>query len=235
MKLNGSKRRRMNGLDRLSVYLLTDRELAPGGDVTAVVAAALQAGIRAVQYREKELSTGDQYRQGQILAELVSQAGGWLIVNDRIDIALAVGAAGVHLGQTDLPLPIARRLGGAELIIGISVDTVAQAQQAEREGADYLGVGAIFPTATKPEAPVLGLARLAEITRAVSIPVIAIGGITCDRLQPLAAAGADGIAVVSAVMAAPDPFQAAAQLLVNWTAGGREGNECGCRKSGNLD
>jgi thiamine-phosphate pyrophosphorylase len=136
-----------------------------------------------------------------------------LIVNDRLDVALACGASGVHLGQGDLPVPAVRRILGPGGKIGVSVNTPGEARRAEREGADYVGAGPAFATATKEtDLPVLGPEGIAGIRRAVGVPVVAIGGIGAANAAAMARAGADGIAVVSAILGAPDARQAAAEL-----------------------
>ena len=140
------------------------------------------------------------------------------IINDRIDLAMAIGADGVHLGQEDLPLKDARRLLGKDKLIGISVQTVEQAIEAEEDGADYVAVSAIFPTATKPNASALGLELIGEIKGAVGIPVVAIGGINAENVAQIGSAGADCIAVVSAVVAADNISEAAGILRERFVA-----------------
>lgn len=135
-----------------------------------------------------------------------------LIVNDHADIALAIGARGVHIGQDDLPLPDARRLLGAHRIIGVSTHTQQQAEEAEAGGADYIGFGPLFPTRTKDAGPVQGIAQLRGIRSAVSLPIIAIGGISATNATDALAEGANGVAVISAVLSAPDPSAAMANL-----------------------
>ena len=135
-----------------------------------------------------------------------------LIINDRLDIALAVGAAGVHLGQDDIPLAAARRITGKDFIIGVSARYPKDALTAEREGADYLGTGALFPTGTKADAGVIGLRGLAEVLSSVSIPVVGIGGISPANAQDVITAGASGIAVISAILSQDDIYGAAATL-----------------------
>jgi thiamine-phosphate pyrophosphorylase len=150
---------------------------------------------------------------GQALLEVTRAAGIPLIVNDRVDVALAIGAEGVHIGQDDMPAAIARRLIGPDRILGVSARTVEEAIQAERDGANYLGAGDVFGTPTKPDAgPPIGVEGLRQIVRAVSIPVVAIGGVTPQNAPAAVEAGAVGVAVISAVMGAPDPEAAARQL-----------------------
>ncbi len=197
-----------------SVYLVTDRSLAGGRSLASVVQAALDGGAGVVQIREKNLSSRAFYETALEIVRLVRPMGRAVIVNDRMDIAMACGADGVHLGQTDLPCGEARRLGGPGWIVGVSVGTEAEAVAAERAGADYLGISPVFATPTKPDAPEpAGLAGLQRIRRVVRLPLVAIGGIHAGNAADAIRAGADGVAVVSAVMAASDPRAATAALM----------------------
>jgi len=166
------------------------------------------------QFRMKTPHTGELYDTASRLASLITAAGGYCIVNDRCDVALAVGADGVHLGQEDLPLAEARAIVGQNVLIGVSTHNLAQALEAQAGGADYIGFGPIFPTMTKgnPD-PVVGLEGLREVRARVRIPIVAIGGITAKNAADVVAAGADGVAVLSAVLAAPDPKSAIAELV----------------------
>lgn len=166
-----------------------------------------------VQYRDKSGTRRSIYDTASRLSRLVHEAGGVFIVNDYADIALAVDADGVHLGQGDLPIRHARKLMGTEYIIGLSTHSLAEALEAEAQGADYIGFGPIYPTLTKDAGPAQGIARLAEIKRAVSVPVIAIGGIGPGNVRDVIRAGADGVAVISAILSADDPGQAAVRML----------------------
>jgi thiamine-phosphate pyrophosphorylase len=196
-----------------SLYLVTDRGLAAGRPLLDIVRAAVSGGVTCVQLREKACSTREFVIQASALREVLRPQGIPLIINDRVDVALAVGADGVHLGQDDLPLRAARGILGPTRVIGISVDSVAQALEAERDGADYLGVSPVFATPTKTDtAPPLGLAGLAAVRRAVGLPLVAIGGIGLGNAAQVIRGGADGIAVVSAIVAAADPRGAAADL-----------------------
>ncbi len=200
------KRARLRGL-----YVITDPTLR---EHTEAVRLALQGGARLIQLRDKHATTRQLVQVGQTLRELTSAYDALLIINDRLDVALAVSADGVHLGQEDMPVPLARRIGGQNLIIGVSAETVEEALQAEREGADYLGVGPMFPTATKSDAGTpIGPERLREIKQAVHIPVFGIGGITLSNAPAVLSAGADGICVISAVLSAEDPEHATRQLI----------------------
>ncbi|HEY8425866.1 MAG TPA: thiamine phosphate synthase [Limnochordales bacterium] len=197
----------------LSVYVVTDRELARGRSLESVVAAAIAGGATAIQLREKKATTREFVELAQALRGMTQEAGVSLIVNDRIDVALAVDADGVHVGQDDMPARLARQLIGPERILGVTAGTEEEARRAQRDGADYLGCTAVFPTSTKPDhREPLGLDGLERLARAVSIPVVAIGGIHAGNAADVLARGAAGIAVVSAVMAADDPEAATRQL-----------------------
>lgn len=196
-----------------SVYLVTDRSLARGRPLAEIVAAAVAGGATCVQLREKELGTRALFEEARHLLAILRPLGVPLIVNDRMDVALAVGAAGVHLGQQDLPLPEARRLAPPGWIIGMSAESVDDAVRAAREGADYIGVSPVFATPTKADAAApLGLEGLRAIRAAVPVPLVAIGGIHLGNAREVLRAGADGLAVVSAIVAADSPRAAAAAL-----------------------
>ena len=196
-----------------SLYLVTDRRLSLGRSTVEVVAAAVSGGVTCVQLREKHCSTREFLEEARRVRELLVGTGVPLIINDRLDVALAVAADGVHLGQNDMHLSDARRLVGERLVIGISAESVADAIRAEAEGADYIGVSPVFTTPTKMDtAPQLGLEGLREIRRAVSLPLVAIGSIRHDNAAEVLRAGADGLAVVSAIVSAPCPRTAAAGL-----------------------
>ncbi|MBZ0155468.1 MAG: thiamine phosphate synthase [Alphaproteobacteria bacterium] len=182
----------MKGIDR--ICFLTDARA--GGSPGAVVRALLESGIRWVQYREKDKTKRDMYEEALHLRELTRRFGACFIVNDYADLALAVDADGVHLGQDDLPLAEARKIMGHR-IIGISAHSLREAEEAERGGADYIGFGSIFPTTTKEVGAPRGVEVLKEIKAAVRIPVIAIGGIKADNAASVFAAGCDGVAVSS--------------------------------------
>lgn len=196
-----------------TLYVITDAKLSRGRSHREVIRAAIHGGATVVQYREKEGTTRRLVEEARALLKLAHQMGVPFIVNDRVDIALAVDADGVHVGQDDMPAPIARKLMGPGKIIGVSAANLEEALQAERDGADYIGAGPIFATPTKPDAaPPIGLEGLAEICRQVSIPVIAIGGINEENAAAVIRAGAAGVAVVSAIVAAPDVEASARRL-----------------------
>jgi thiamine-phosphate pyrophosphorylase len=196
-------------------YLVTAGSLSAGRSTVEIVEAALAGGVDVVQLREKETNARDRYDIGLELRALTREAGVPLIVNDRIDLAAAVDADGVHLGDEDLPISVAREQLGAEAIVGRSVSTPAAAREAERAGADYLGVGAVYPTDSKdtdPDGTEIGLDRIAAVAEAVGIPVVGIGGVKPDNAAAVIEAGADGVAVISAITAAEDPAAATREL-----------------------
>ena len=187
-----------------SIYLVTDEACLHGRPLLECVEEALAAGVTLVQYRAKAADGGVLYAEACKLKELCDKYNVPLIINDRLDIALAVGAAGVHLGQDDLPCAVARRLLGEDFIIGVSAHNPAEAVQAVSEGADYLGCGAVFGTATKHDVAKLGLENLRAIRKAVAVPMVGIGGITADNYTEVLATGADGAAIVSGILAQDD-------------------------------
>ena len=196
-----------------ALYLVADADFATGRDLAALVAEAVRGGVTVVQLRAKSLAPPELVELGKAVAAALAGTGASFLVNDSPDAALACGAAGVHLGQDDPPVPEARRLLGPAGTIGVSVNTVEEALRAERDGADYVGAGPAYATATKATGlPVLGPEGIARIKRAVRIPVVAIGGLGPDNAAAIARAGADGIAVVSAILGAPDARRAAERL-----------------------
>jgi thiamine-phosphate pyrophosphorylase len=196
------------------MYLILDPAVAGGRPLEEIVRQALRQGIRTFQLRVTASETGVLYELASTLAPVIRAAAGMFIINDRCDVALAVGADGVHLGQEDLPVAEARALMGPQRIIGISTHTLAQALEAEAQGADYLGFGPVFPTSTKsnPE-PVVGIERLREVRARLRLPIVAIGGINAGNIRMVADAGSEAPAVLSAVIAAPDPTRAIAELM----------------------
>ncbi len=196
-----------------AVCLITDRHTAGDRALLDIVRAALQGGTTMVQFREKQANTRDMVELGRALRDLTQPAGVPLIVNDRLDVALAIDADGVHVGQHDMPAALARQLIGPRRILGVSAENVIEAQQAEQDGADYLGVGAVFATPSKADANApIGIEGLAAVVRASRLPVLAIGGVTPDNTEQILRAGASGVAVIAAIIGAPDP-QAAARAF----------------------
>jgi len=205
-----------------SLYLVTDDALAGGRSIEWIVAEAVAGGVTCVQLREKHAESRAYYERARALRERLRPLGIPLIINDRLDIALAAGADGVHLGQGDLPCVEARHIAGPNFLIGISVSTTAEAQAAARDGADYLGISPIFDTPTKTDTPpATGIDGLRAIRAAVSLPLVASGGIKAENAAAVVRAGADGIAVVSAIMAVADP-RAAARALADVVARARQ-------------
>ena len=206
--------------------VITDEVLARPRALSGVVREALAAGAPTIQLRLKSASARELLEAAQTLMPVVRSAGALFIVNDRLDVALAAGADGVHLGPDDLPVKDVRRVADARsgvadtFIVGYSTDTTDEAARAEAEGADYLGVGAVYATANKSDAgDVIGLKGLRRVVKAVSIPVVAIGGITPERAPAVAKTGACGSATIGAVMSAAEPAEAVRELLLPF--GGR--------------
>jgi len=195
------------------LYIITDQRISHGKSHLEVAEAAIVGGATIIQFRDKEMGDSEAIVVCREIHKLTREKGIPFIVNDRVKVAKAVDAEGVHLGQEDAPLNFARKVLGKEKIIGISVETIEETLKAAEEGADYLGVGPIYPTATKPDAgSALGISRLKEIRESVNIPIVAIGGINENNLEEVLKAGADGVAVISAVVGAPDITKACRKL-----------------------
>jgi thiamine-phosphate pyrophosphorylase len=188
-----------NNID-YSLYLVTDRDVLVDTDIYTGVEEAIKGGVTIVQIREKSLGTLEFYNIAVKIKTITDKYKIPLIINDRIDIAQAIDAAGVHLGQNDMPADIARRIMGNNKIIGVSTSTLEEAQKAEIQGADYVGVGAMFSTTTKDDAKAVSVKGLKEIKEGISIPVVAIGGINENNVGLLKIANIDGIAVVSDIL-----------------------------------
>ena len=197
----------------LSLYLVTDKINKTDDEFLKIIEEAIKGGTTVVQIREKEGETLDFYNLALKVKEITSKYNVPLIVNDRIDVALAIKSEGVHIGQTDMPADVARSLIGDEMILGVSASTVEEARKAEKDGADYIGTGAVFPTATKDDAPSITKDDLKEVTGSINIPTVAIGGITLENASELAGTGISGISVVSAIMNSEDPKTASENLL----------------------
>ncbi len=202
-----------------TLYLCTDSGLMSSATVEESVERAVQGGCSVVQLREKEASSLELFRLAERVKRVTDKYGVPLIINDRLDICQAVDAAGVHLGQSDLPCAEARRILGAEKIIGVSAATPEEAAKAQADGADYLGVGAVFPTTTKTNTRKVTPEIIRGIRQAVTIPFVVIGGVNAENITRLYGLGIDGAAVISAVIAQPDitaaarKMRAAAELL----------------------
>jgi len=210
MKSRNERHNKQNISYRL--YLVSDEGVLGGRDFLKSLEAAILGGVTVLQLRHKEGSSQAFYHRALKVKKLTEYYGVPLIINDRVDIALAVNAEGVHLGQQDLPVTVARRLLGPDKIIGASTATVQEAKEAEAEGADYIGVGALFPTATKNNTRSVSLERLRIIKNSLCIPVVGIGGLTKENIPSVLNTGVDGVAVVSAILAQEDIQQAAKDL-----------------------
>ena len=210
--LQVAHRRRADAFAAIRLYLVAGRRDTGGRPLADVVRAAVRGGAGVFQLRDKELDTRKLVALAAELREVTREAGALFLVNDRADVAAAVDADGVHLGQDDLPVEAARRLLGPQKLIGISTHSVEQAREAWQRGADYIGVGPVFPTATKPEALARGLSLVSQVAREVPIPFVAIGGIDLSTIGDVLQAGARRVAVVRAVAGAPDVARAAAAL-----------------------
>ena len=207
----------MNSID-YTLYVCTDRCLMSSPTIEESVEKAIKGGAGVIQLREKDASGRSFLQIAESVHAITRRYGIPLIINDRVDIALAVGAEGVHLGQDDIPARAARRIIGPDMILGVSASSLEEARQAERDGADYLGVGAMNPTMTKSDADTVTVDELKAIRAAVSIPIVIIGGINFSTIGHYKGIGVDGIAVVSAVVAADDPERAARELRAAWLA-----------------
>ena len=196
-----------------SIYLVTDRNMARGRTTIEIVEASIRGGASCIQLREKTCSTLEFIEEALAIRRLLATHGIPLIINDRVDVALAVKADGVHLGQKDMPCRMARQLLPENMIIGISAESLDDAIAAEKDGADYIGVSPIFSTPTKADtAPPLGLEGLRAIRAKVGVPLVGIGGLNADNAKAVIHNGADGVAVVSAIVAADDPMAATRYL-----------------------
>ena len=195
-----------------SVYLVTDRRNKTDEEFLNIIEEAIKGGTTIVQLREKTASTKEFYDLALRVKEITSRYDVPLLINDRIDIALAVGSEGVHIGQDDMPADIAREIIGEDKILGVSASTVEEAKKAEIDSADYIGSGAVFPTATKDDADSVSKEELKEIADSIDIPVVAIGGITIENAHTLKGSGIAGFSVVSAIMSAEDPKEASGKL-----------------------
>lgn len=200
--------------DAMLLYAVTDRAWLNGRTLSECVKQAIQGGATFVQLREKEATSQEIVQLGKELVAICHAAGVPFVVDDDVQAAIACGADGVHVGQDDMACAKARELLGPDAIVGVSAQTVEQALKAQAEGADYLGVGALIPTATKPDAVDVTAEELKAICEAVDIPVVGIGGLNVRTIPQIKGLGADGAAVVSAIFAAEDCREAARQLRV---------------------
>ena len=197
------------------LYVVTDRQQTGGRPLAEVIAAAARGGLGAVQLREKDLSARELYELGTSLQEVLDTCNVPLLINDRIDVAIALDAAGVHLAGHSLPTRTARRLLGPDRLVGVSTHSLGAARQAADEGADFVVFGPVFATPSKLQyGPPQGLSQLAAVARDVAVPVIGIGGITPANLPEVRQTGAHGVAMIRAVLAAPDPYEATRELAL---------------------
>ncbi len=199
-----------------TLYLCTDRRLMTTDTLEEAVELAIQGGVTVVQLREKDCTSREFYEEAEKVKAITDAYEIPLLINDRLDIALAVGADGVHLGQTDIPVWAARDILGADKIVGATANTLEKAEEAWKSGADYLGVGDVFGTSTKADTIHVTLEELAAIKKQVEIPVVAIGGINAENISSLKATGVDGAAVISAILAKRDITAAAETLISNF-------------------
>ena len=199
-----------------SVYLCTERAYLKEQSLEEAVEQAILGGCTMVQLREKQLDTNAFYQEALRVKQVTDRYQVPLLINDRLDIALAVEADGVHLGQQDLPAARARALLGEDKIIGVTAKTVEQAKKAQADGADYLGVGAMYPSPTKSGAKGISFVQLRQIREAVTLPIVAIGGITPERIADFSGCEIQGVAVISAILAQPDPRKAAESIANKW-------------------
>ncbi|WP_179887124.1 thiamine phosphate synthase [Bacillus sp. AFS088145] len=199
------------------LYLVTDRDVLGSRELVQSVEEAIKGGTTIVQIREKNCSSLDFYKIAMQVKEVTSKYNVPLIINDRLDIALAIKADGLHIGQEDLPLTVARKIVGEDMIIGVSASTLEEAMIAQEQGADYVGIGSVYPTSTKLDAKYLALDELRRIREAVKIPIVGIGGINEKNVSELMETNIDGVAIVSAILGKEDIKSAAEHLsmLVN--------------------
>lgn len=195
-----------------SVYLVTDRRNKTDDEFLNIIEEAIKGGTTVVQLREKTASTKEFYELALKVKEITTRYEVPLLINDRIDIALAIDSEGVHIGQDDMPADIAREIIGEDKILGVSASTVEEAKKAQMDSADYIGSGAVFPTSTKDDADSVSKDELKEIVDSIDIPVVAIGGITVENASTLKSSGIAGFSVVSAIMSAEDPKEASRKL-----------------------
>ncbi len=204
--------------ERLRLIVITDVDLARPRSVPEVVREALRAGAPAVQLRDKRAGAGELLERARVLAPMVRDAGALLFVNDRLDVALAAGADGVHLGPDDIPVAAARAVVPSGFLVGASTDDPRRARALVADGADYIGCGTVYSTATKQDAgAVIGLSGLQSVAEAVDVPVVGIGGVTAERAAEIATTSASGVAAIAAVMSAADVGAAVRGLLAPWS------------------
>lgn len=201
----------------LSVYLITKPSTKVKANYFEILELVLKGGGSVLQWREKDGDTGELYNHAKKVQALAKKYVTPLIINDRLDIALALDADGLHVGQNDLPATIARKLLGPNKILGVSAGNLEEALKAEADGADYLGVGALYPTGSKQDATPISLEAFKEICKSVKIPVVAIGGITGEKIPEIIAHGASGVALISSIWDQNDPTDAVLEIKQEWS------------------
>lgn len=202
-----------------TLYLVTDRDVLRGRDLIKCIEESILGGVTLVQLREKNVTSREFYEIAIKVKEVTSKYNVPLIINDRLDIALAIDADGLHIGQKDLPASVARKILGKDKILGVSAATLQEALKAEKDGADYLGVGAVFSTSTKKDTRDVSYETLSNITASVNIPVVAIGGINEKNVTKLKESNIDGIAVISCILGKEDVKGAAEKMLDRFKEG----------------
>ena len=202
-----------------TLYLVTDRDVLRGRDLIKCIEESILGGVTLVQLREKNVTSREFYEIAIKVKEVTSRYNIPLIINDRLDIALAIDADGLHIGQKDLPASVARKILGKEKILGVSAATLQESLKAEKDGADYLGVGAVFSTSTKKDTRDVSYETLSSITSSVNIPVVAIGGINEKNVTKLKESNIDGIAVISCILGKEDVKGAAEKMLDRFKEG----------------
>ena len=200
-----------------SIYLVTDRDLMSTETLEEAVEQAIIGGCTLVQLREKDCSSLDFYNNAVKVKGITDKYNVPLLINDRLDIALAVDAAGVHVGQSDLPATVVRKIVGEDKIIGVSTGSLEQALKAQKDGADYIGVGAMYATGTKKDANPTSIGELKKIRENISLPIVVIGGINKERIKDFEGMGIDGLAIVSAIIAQKDIVEATKELKAIFT------------------
>ena len=205
----------MKGVEDWRLYVITDRKLSLGRTNEEVIRHAIAGGTDVVQLRDKEASTAAMYREAVLLRNLTKTTGTPLIINDRIDIALAVDADGVHLGQEDLPVSVARKLLGPDKLIGISTHSLEQALTAILENPDYVSIGPVFSTQTKKAGPPVGTGLIRQLKKKTHIPVIAIGGIGLQNVREVFQSGADCVAIVSSIVSAENVEESVRRFIAS--------------------
>lgn len=200
-----------------TLYLVTDSSLTGRRSLGECVRLAIEGGCTMIQLREKDISDLEFYKRAKEIHSITCQRKIPLIINNRVDIALSVNAQGVHIGQGDIPARVVRKIIGKDMLLGVSVHTLEEALKAEKDGADYLGVGAMFPTRTKPDAIPVEMEEFYRIRQNTCLPLVAIGGIQKENAGWLKSAGADGAACISAILAGPDIVRSAASIKAAFT------------------